>query len=213
MKDVIFWGATSQAQVLREALAEAEFRLVALFDNRPLQSPFADIPIYLGPEGLSSWLAGASSLDCIHACVAVGGNRGIERLMLQQWLQKQGIKPITIIHRKAFVADNVTIGHGSQILAMSALCSGAKLGDAVIVNTSASVDHGCIVESGVHIAPGARIAGDVHIEEHAFIGTGAVILPRIRVGRGAIVGAGAVVIRDVAAGQTVVGNPAKPLNR
>ena len=213
MKDVIFWGATSQAQVLREAFAESEFRLVALFDNRPLQSPFADIPIYLGPEGLSSWLAEASSPDRIHACVAVGGSRGIERLMLQQWLQKQGIKPITIIHRKAFVADNVTIGHGSQILAMSALCSGAKLGDAVIVNTSASVDHGCTVESGVHIAPGARIAGDVYIEEHAFIGTGAVILPRIRIGRGAIVGAGAVVIRDVAVGQTVVGNPAKPLNR
>jgi sugar O-acyltransferase (sialic acid O-acetyltransferase NeuD family) len=131
--------------------------------------------------------------------------------MLQHWLQEQGIQPVTIVHRNAFVASDVVIGLGSQILAMSALCAGARLGDAVIVNTSASVDHGCIVESGVHIAPGARIAGDVHIEEHVFVGTGAVILPRIKIGRGAVIGAGAVVIRDVAAGQTVVGNPARPL--
>jgi len=213
MKNVIFWGATSQAHVLREAIAESEFRLIALFDNRPLQSPFVDVPLFIGPEGFSSWLSGISSPESIHACVAVGGNRGIERLMLQHWLQEQGIQPITIVHRNAFVANNVVIGQGSQILAMSALCAGARLGDAVIVNTSASVDHGCIVERGVHIAPGARIAGDVHIEEHVFVGTGAVILPRIKIGRGAVIGAGAVVIRDVAAGQTVVGNPARPLAR
>jgi maltose O-acetyltransferase len=46
-----------------------------------------------------------------------------------------------------------------------------------------------------------------------FIGLGALISNRVTVGAGAIVGAGAVVLRDVAAGETVVGNPAKPLTR
>lgn len=211
MKEVIFWGATGQARVLREALASSGFRLAAVFDNRPLPSPFADVPIYLGKDGLSSWLAGRSTSGDIHACVAIGGNRGNERLTVQQWLQKQGMQPLTVVHPRAFVADDAEVGLGSQILAMSAVCTNVKLGDAVIVNTSASVDHDCVIGSGVHIGPGAHLAGEVHVEEHSFIGIGAVILPRLRIGHDAIIGAGAVVTRDVSPGQTVAGNPAKPL--
>ncbi|TBR22377.1 MAG: sugar O-acetyltransferase, partial [Reyranella sp.] len=42
-----------------------------------------------------------------------------------------------------------------------------------------------------------------------WIGGGAIILPGVSIGDGAIVGAGAVVTRDVPAGVTIVGNPAK----
>ncbi len=213
MKDVIFWGATGQAHVLREALTSSEFRLIAIFDNRPLPTPFADIPIFLGREGLSSWLAAIASTRKIYACVAVGGSRGSERLALQHWLQEQGIQPLTVIHPRAFVAGNAALGLGTQVVAMSAVCAGAKLGDSVIVNTSASVDHGCVLENGVHVGPGAHLAGEVHVGEHAFIGAGAVILPQLRIGRDAIIGAGAVVTRDVPSSQTVIGNPARALFR
>lgn len=211
MKEVIFWGATGQAHVLREALSPSEYSLVAVFDNRRLPAPFAEIPIYLGQDGLLSWLTGVEAARKIYACVAVGGSRGRERLAVQQWLREQGIRPLTVIHPRAFVASDVKVGQGTQILAMSAICAGATIGDSVIVNTSASVDHGCVLENGVHIGPGAHLAGEVHVGEHAFIGAGAVVLPKLRIGRGAIIGAGAVVIRDVASNQTVVGNPAKLL--
>lgn len=213
MKNVIFWGATGQAQVLREALASPEFRLIAVFDNRSLVSPFTDVPIYLGQDGLLSWLTKISKPRDIYACVAIGGSRGGERFELQQWLQQQGIQPLTVVHPRAFVAADAVIGQGTQILAMSAVCAGAKLGHAVIVNTSASIDHGCVLENGVHVGPGAHLAGEVHVDEHAFIGAGAVVLPRLKIGRGAVIGAGAVVTHDVASSKTVVGNPAKPFIR
>jgi acetyltransferase-like isoleucine patch superfamily enzyme len=49
----------------------------------------------------------------------------------------------------------------------------------------------------------------VVIEDDVWIGIGAVVLKGTRIGRGARIGAGAVVTRDVPAGATVVGNPAR----
>ena len=45
----------------------------------------------------------------------------------------------------------------------------------------------------------------------AFVGLRAIILPGVTIGEGAVVGAGAIVTHDVAPGQTVAGNPARPL--
>ena len=47
------------------------------------------------------------------------------------------------------------------------------------------------------------------VEDRASIGSGAVILGGVTIGAGARVGAGAVVSRDVEAGATVVGVPAR----
>lgn len=50
------------------------------------------------------------------------------------------------------------------------------------------------------------------IDDFVWIATNAIILPGVHIGRGAVVGAGAVVSKDVAPGQIVAGNPARPLS-
>ena len=52
----------------------------------------------------------------------------------------------------------------------------------------------------------------ITIGEDAFIGARAFIMPGVTIGAHAIIGACAVVTRDVAAGTTVAGNPARPLD-
>jgi len=62
-------------------------------------------------------------------------------------------------------------------------------------------------------AQGLEFGRPVRLGDGVWIGAGAIVLPGVTVGDGAIIGAGAVVTRDVAPGQTVAGNPARPLER
>ena len=86
------------------------------------------------------------------------------------------------------------------------------------------IPEGVVLGNGVFIGPHVCFTNDKHtkatgewelletvVEDGANIGAGAVILPGIIIGKGATVGAGAVVTKDVPAGCTVVGNPAKVL--
>ncbi|HYP84132.1 sugar O-acetyltransferase [Variovorax sp.] len=56
---------------------------------------------------------------------------------------------------------------------------------------------------------GLEFGRPVNVGSDCWIGAGALILPGVTIGDGALVGAGSVVTRDVAAGATVVGNPAR----
>ncbi len=61
-------------------------------------------------------------------------------------------------------------------------------------------------------AGGAESGRPIRIGADAWIGGGAILLPGVTIGEAALVAAGAVVTRDVAAGTTVAGNPARPLS-
>ncbi|WP_276247034.1 DapH/DapD/GlmU-related protein [Haladaptatus sp. YSMS36] len=54
--------------------------------------------------------------------------------------------------------------------------------------------------------------GEVHIGERAMIGAGAIVLPGVTIGDGASVAANSLVTRDVPAGATVAGVPAKEMS-
>jgi sugar O-acyltransferase (sialic acid O-acetyltransferase NeuD family) len=211
---LILWGATGQAKVLRECVAGSELELAAVFDNNESSvTPFVDVPLYYGWDGFLEWLAMQPQEPTIQFLVAVGGDRGKDRVELQRRLQQSGLLPATAIHRSAFVAPNARIGPGSQILAHATVCVDANLGEGCIVNTAASVDHECHLAEGVHIAPGARLTGLVQVGQHSMIGAGAIVLPRIRIGENSVIGAGTVVVRDVPDNVLVAGNPGRVIRK
>jgi sugar O-acyltransferase (sialic acid O-acetyltransferase NeuD family) len=213
-EQAIFWGATGQAKVLCDCLKNTGIQLVALFDNdETLVSPFENIPLYIGEKGFETWVKGRNASETLGCLVAIGGQKGEDRSKIQDYLIEFGCIPLIAKHPSAIIAENVSIGSGSQILANSTICVETVIGSATIINTGAIVDHECTLGDGVHIGPGANIAGCVKVDSYATVYTGAVVLPHIKIGKSAVVAAGAVVTHDVPAYAVVGGNPANIIKK
>lgn len=107
----------------------------------------------------------------------------------------------------------VIIGDDVTIHAMTQICSGTV--DPTIIEKGCKIDsfvhiaHNVHLEPNVMITAGAIIGGSCYIEEGAYVGINAVIRNKVRIGAGAIIGMGAVVTKDVPAGVTMIGNPAR----
>ena len=79
----------------------------------------------------------------------------------------------------------------------------------VIVNTSAIVDHDCLIQEFSHISPGAILAGNVTIGPNSWIGIGARIIRGVTLGKGVIVAAGSTVTKSYPGKVMLAGTPAK----
>ncbi len=210
VRRIVFWGGSSQALVLSEALDCTEFVLCLVVDREQIASPITGIPIVQGRDGLERWLEKNKPTD-LHFSIAIGGTLGKDRIEIADYLISRRLMERSIIHRTAYIAKTARVGAGAQILANSTVCAGVTLGRQVIVNTAASIDHESIIGDGAHISAGARLAGRVRVDKFAFVGVGAIVLPDLVIGEGAVIGAGAVVTRSVAPGKVMVGNPAREL--
>ena len=146
--------------------------------------------------------------------IAIADSQVREKLNAK--LVQDNIEIINVIANNALQYDNIIMGKGSIICGFVHLTSNIKIGKGFHANIYSYIAHDCVIGDFVTFAPRVSCNGNVHIEDHAYIGTGAVLRqgtpdkPLI-IGKGAIVGMGAVVTKDVPAGVTVVGNPARPL--
>jgi acetyltransferase-like isoleucine patch superfamily enzyme len=153
------------------------------------------------------------------------------------------------VHPTAEVSPKASLGEGTRVWHHAQVREGARIGDECIVGKGVYVDfdvkvgsrvkiqngaalyHGCTIEDGVFVGPGACFTNDkfprainvdgslkgnddweegkTHVSYGASVGAGAIVLPGVSIGRFAVVGSGAVVSRSIPDYGIVLGVPAR----
>jgi len=131
------------------------------------------------------------------------------RRKIDEYGQSLGRSSPVLVHPSATMGRQVELGPGTVICSHASLTNHITLGRHVHVNLNCTVGHDATLSDYVTLSPLVAISGNVSAEPGAFFGTGCKVNPGLSVGAMAVVGTGAAVIRDVAAGTTVVGVPAK----
>jgi sugar O-acyltransferase (sialic acid O-acetyltransferase NeuD family) len=151
-----------------------------------------------------------------HINIAIANSAVREKLAVQ--CERDGVQFVTVKGANVVELDAIEMGPGATLCSFVSLTSNIRIGKHFHANIYSYVAHDCVIGDFVTFAPGVQCNGNVVIEDHAYVGTGAILrqgepgAPLV-IGRGAIVGMGAVVTKSVAAGTTVVGNPARPMER
>ena len=121
-------------------------------------------------------------------------------------------------HKKTMVKHFGGVTVGDQVLIGENVCISRGTIDDTILESGVKIDalghiaHNCWLEEDTAMLVPCSVSGSVHVGRNGYL-AGNIIRNQCTIGENAFVGLGAVVVKDVAPGETVVGNPAKPFTR
>lgn len=116
---------------------------------------------------------------------------------------------LNVIHPDASISMNVLLGKGVFVAKNVSINPFCTIADNVIINTASTIDHECIIEFGVHVAPNATLLGNVKVGKNTFVGANSVVKQGVTIGKNVVIGAGSVVLNDIPNNAVVYGNPAR----
>lgn len=204
MKKLLIIGASGHGKVIADLAQQTHQyeEIHFLDDNKQLHgSPFAKGKV-IGDTQL------ARELIKEYEIFTAIGNAEVRGKITEELLEYGAEIPV-LIHPFSAIADDVTIGVGTAVMAGAVINAGSRIGKGVIINTCASVDHDNVISDYVHVSVGAHTAGNVKIGKYTWIGIGAVVSNSLSVTDHVVLGAGAVVVKNIDTSGTYIGVPAK----
>jgi len=193
---IYVYGA-SNPEVVKLISEVIELQLVGFVDDNPTDATFLGYDVRL-PHSL-----GGAQNVVNTVCSSTYARRDV-------WdkIQGMGHTPTSLIHPS--VSHRMAeVGQGAYLQENVMIQAGCVLGENVSIHMGSLIGHETCIDNHVFVAHGVNVCGRVNINEGAYVGAGATILPGVTIGAWATVGAGSVVTKDVPAGATVKGSPAK----
>lgn len=209
MNDLVIWGCGGMAREVNLLCEQAGRRVVGFLDERPQMKGkiVDDVPVLGDIEDIGH-LRGSVSVIC-----AGVGDPALKRRFADR-TDKAGFRVAgPIVHPGVYLSQRSSVSDGSVICEGAVITVNVHIGRHVVINRNATLGHDVDIDDYVTISPGANISGNVSIGEGVFIGTGASIREKISIGAWSVVGGGAFVKDDVPVDRTVVGVPARVVER
>jgi UDP-perosamine 4-acetyltransferase len=205
---VILLGAGGHAKVLLDVLRLQRVETLGVVAPRKPSDAALEVLPWLGDDDAIRNYAPADVL-LINAVGSIGDTTA-RRKLYERW-RASGYEFLSLRHPAGVISDlDCHFGMGVQIMAGAIVNPGARIGDDVIVNTRAVVEHDCDVGAHCHIASGALLCGGVRLGAGVHVGAGATIIQGVTVGAGSLIASGAVVTKSVDPLTLVAGVPARP---
>ncbi|WP_127782112.1 acetyltransferase [Rhodococcus sp. X156] len=164
-------------------------------------------------DGRGPHLGGMAALEGLPdgTQYVIGIGTGSVRRKIDERAAEAGYEAAVLVHPTATLGRHRNrVGPGTVICAHASVTTNVVLGRHTHLNLSVTVGHDAVLGDYVTVNPGATISGNVVLEDEVNIGTGAAVIQGRTVGKGAVIGASASVVKDIPAGVTAVGVPAKP---
>lgn len=149
---------------------------------------------YLGDDSILSSIADKFLFHVAFVYAGIPDLR--KRGKLIELYENLNLDFFSVFADSAVITPNSRLGKGCAVM-HNAVVNRASLGNHVIVNTGAIVEHDCCIGNNTFIAPGATLGGFVNIGENCFIGLGAKIKNGVKIASGVTVGMGAIVTHDL----------------
>lgn len=201
MKRLFLIGYSGHSFVVADSANDAGYKLCGYFENR--QKDYNPFQLdYLGTEDNFDFSNFKSDSELF---IAIGDNFIREKVFKKLSAR---VDWSNIIDPSANVSKHVELGKCVYIGKNSSVNAICRIGNGVIINTAAIIEHECNIEEFSHVAPGAVLCGNVTVGAKSFIGANSVVKQGVKIGKNVIIGAGSVVIKDVEDGMIIAGNPA-----
>ncbi len=194
---LLVYGAGGHAKTIMELVSQLGSHTIAgIVDDNPDLTGIQVLgfPV-LGTRDLLQELTEKG----IHQAVnGVGGILEINvRVRVFELLESTGYAFPSFVHLRATVEPSARIAAGALVFANAYIGSEAILEPMCMVNTSAVVSHDCVIGRYTHIAPGALLAGHVHVGEKTLVGMGVTSAIGVKIGNGVRIGNAAKILADV----------------
>lgn len=206
-KKAVLVGYSGHALVVGDTALSLGIDLSYYTEKRQNSNNVFDLE-YLGFEGDDNFKYWSKKYSYI---LGIGDN-AIREKTAKILLNKQQ-EMLTLQHQSAVISKYAKLGQGCFVASHVSVNTLASIADFCILNTGCIIEHECNIQQSAHIAPGAVLAGNVSVGRRTFVGANSVIKQGVKIGDDVIIGAGAVVINDIPDHTTVVGNPAKQINK
>jgi sugar O-acyltransferase (sialic acid O-acetyltransferase NeuD family) len=174
-------------------------------DQEPASATISGLP-YLGTAATLN-----ATTEPLAVVVAVGSSAS--RAAVVAKLTSPHLRFPTVVHPAVALQpyQNITLGEGTIIQKDVILMTDLRIGRFVVLNAGSILGHDSVVEDFCSLMCHVDLSGYAHVETGCYLGTKATVIQGRRLGAHSTLGAGAVLVRDLPAGVTAAGVPARVL--
>lgn len=194
-KEVIVIGASGHGRVIADIIKNSGDKVFGLLDDDTSK------------QGVLGKVDECVKYKDKYFIIGIGSN-AIRKKIAEKY---PDLQYYTAIHPTAVIADSVSIGKGTAVMANAVVNVNACIGMHCILNTSSVIEHDNNISDYVHISPGAVLCGTVSVGENTHIGANAVVKNNITIANDVQIGCGGVVVKDIGKSGVYIGVPVKEL--